>query len=118
VAQRLIRLLCPHCKKPADMKNSELVQFLKLTPNELKNIAFYKSVGCSSCNGTGYRGRTGLYEVLPMTANIQEMVMDKKSPHIIKKAAMEEGMISLRMAGVEKLKEGVTTIEEVLGAAS
>jgi type IV pilus assembly protein PilB len=118
VAQRLIRLLCPECKKPADVKSGDLAQLLKLTPHELKNIAFYKGSGCPSCNGTGYRGRAGLYEVLPMTANIQDMVTDKKPPRLIKKAAMEEGMISLRMAGVEKLKEGVTTVEEVLGATS
>jgi len=118
IAQRLIRLLCPECKEAVDAKGNELVQFLKLTPEELQNITFYRGVGCAACNGTGYKGRAGLYEVLPMTTGIQEMVMDRKPPPQIKKAAVGEGMISLRMAGIEKLKEGVTTIEEILGATS
>jgi type IV pilus assembly protein PilB len=116
IAQRLIRLICPDCRAPVDQKNNEVVQFLKLTPEELKNITFYKGVGCSTCNGTGYKGRAGLYEVLPMSVNIQEMVMDKKPPYLIKKAAIEEGMMSLRMAGLEKLRDGLTTVEEILGA--
>jgi type II secretory ATPase GspE/PulE/Tfp pilus assembly ATPase PilB-like protein len=99
-------------------KSNELVPFLKLTPEELKNITFYKGAGCSACNGTGYKGRAGLYEVLPMTTGIQEMVMDKKPPYLIKQAAIEDGMVSLHMAGIEKLREGVTTADEVLGATS
>jgi len=118
IAQRLIKLVCPECKQPVDPKNNEHVQFLKLPPEELKNITFYKGAGCPICNGTGYKGRAGLYEVLPITTNIQEMVMDKKPPYLIKKTAVEEGMTSLRMAGIEKLKAGLTTVEEVLSATS
>ena len=118
IAQRLIRLLCPECKEMVNAKSNELVPFLKLTPEELKNITFYKGAGCSACNGTGYKGRAGLYEVMPMTTRIQEMVMDKKPPYLIKQAAVEDGMVSLRMAGIEKLREGVTTADEVLGATS
>jgi type IV pilus assembly protein PilB len=117
-AQRLVRLICPNCKESLAPKNNELISFLKLDPEELENIKFYKGAGCPACNNTGYKGRAGLYEVLPVTPKIQEMVMDKKSPHAIKKAAVEAGMISLRMAGLEKLRAGVTTVEEVLGATS
>ncbi|MCL2218420.1 MAG: type IV-A pilus assembly ATPase PilB [Chitinispirillia bacterium] len=118
IAQRLIRLICPDCKEKTDPRDNEHIQFLKLTPDELKNITFYKGAGCHICSGTGFKGRAGLYEVLPITANIQEMVMDKKPPYLIKKAAIEEGMVSLRMAGLEKLRAGMTTVEEVLGATS
>ncbi|MDR2578917.1 MAG: type IV-A pilus assembly ATPase PilB [Chitinispirillales bacterium] len=118
IAQRLIRLICKNCKTPIDPRSNELIQFLKLSPDELKGIAFYKGKGCQFCNGTGYKGRAGLYEILPMTANIQEMVIDKKPPYLIKNAAIEGGMTSLRMAGIEKLREGVTTVEEILGATS
>jgi type IV pilus assembly protein PilB len=118
IAQRLIRLICTNCKAPQDMKENDLVQFLKLSQEELKGIKFQKGKGCQICNGTGYKGRAGLYEVLPMTVDIQEMVMDKKPPYLIKKAAIEAGMMILRMAGIEKLREGVTTVEEVLGATS
>jgi len=118
VAQRLIRLICPNCKESVDPKNNELISFLKLDPSELENIKLYRGAGCPSCNNTGYRGRAGLYEVLPVTPKIQEMVMDKKSPYAIKEAAIESGMISLRMAGLEKLRAEVTTVEEVLGATS
>jgi type IV pilus assembly protein PilB len=118
IAQRLIRLICPECKAPIDPKTNDNIQFLKLPPEELKNITFYKGAGCSVCNGTGYKGRAGLYEVMPITTNIQEMVLDKKPPYLIKKAAVEEGMTSLRMAGIEKLKTGATSVEEVLSATS
>jgi type IV pilus assembly protein PilB len=118
IAQRLIRLICPNCKTAIEPQKNERASFLKLTAQELGNMTFYKGAGCQQCNGTGYKGRAGLYEVMPVTANIQEMVIEKKTPHHIKNAAMEEGMTSLRMAGLQKLKEGLTTIEEVLGATS
>jgi len=118
IAQRLVRLICPECRQAVDPKGYDAIQFLKLSPEELKNITFYKGAGCTLCNGTGYKGRAGLYEILPITTNIQEMVMDKKPPYMIKKAAIEEGMTSLRMAGMDKLREGLTTVEEVLGATS
>ncbi len=118
IAQRLIRLICTNCREQIDPSKNELLQFLKLSPEELKTLTLYKGKGCPTCNGTGYKGRAGLYEVLPITTTIQEMVMDKKPPHLIKKAAMDEGMLSLRMAGLDKLRKGLTTVEEVLGATS
>ncbi|MDR0306993.1 MAG: type IV-A pilus assembly ATPase PilB [Chitinispirillales bacterium] len=118
IAQRLIRLICTNCKQPLNHEKNELLQFLNLTTEELNDMTFYKGAGCQQCNGTGYKGRAGLYEVLPVTANIQEMIMEKKAPPLIKKAAVEEGMTTLRMAGIEKLKNGLTTVEEVLGATA
>ncbi|MFP4163341.1 MAG: type IV-A pilus assembly ATPase PilB [Chitinispirillaceae bacterium] len=118
IAQRLIRLICTNCKEEIDPKKNDLVQFLKLPPEELKDLRLFKGSGCSICNGTGYKGRAGLYEVLPINTGIQEMVMDKKPPYLIKNAAMDDGMLSLRQVGMRKLKQGLTTVEEILGATA
>ncbi|MDG5814479.1 type IV-A pilus assembly ATPase PilB [Chitinispirillales bacterium ANBcel5] len=118
VAQRLIRLICTNCKEQISVEDNEFVPFLKLPLEEVKNLKLFKGQGCQLCNNTGYKGRCGLYEVLPITLDIQELVMDKAPPHIIKKKALEDGMLSLRMCGLEKMKKGLTTIEEIIGATA
>ena len=81
---------------------------------EAKDMTVYKGGGCGTCNGTGYKGRIGLYEVMEITEGIRDLVMVGATAVEIKRKALEEGMLTLRMSGLEKIKAGVTTIEEVL----
>ncbi|MBN1308401.1 MAG: type IV-A pilus assembly ATPase PilB [Chitinispirillaceae bacterium] len=118
VAQRLIRLICPHCKEPIASETHERLSFLNLSEEDRANIQLYRAKGCSLCGNTGYHGRAGLYEVLPVTPAIQEMIIAKAAPFTIKTKAVTEGMLTLRDAGLEKLRAGSTTVEEVLGATT
>lgn len=118
VAQRLIRLLCKECKEPVDPSKHDLVPFLNLSNAEISKLTIYEGKGCPHCNNTGYKGRCGLYEILPITPAIQELIVSKAPPFTIKNKAIEEGMMSLRTIGMEKLKSGVTSVGEVLGATS
>lgn len=118
VAQRLIRLLCPECKVKADPSKDELISYLKLSKSEMESFTIYEGKGCVHCNNTGFRGRCGLYEILPITPAIQELIVAKAPPFTIQSKAIEEGMISLRAAGMEKLKAGLTSVGEVVGATT
>jgi type IV pilus assembly protein PilB len=113
VAQRLIRKICPKCKSPVEV-HPEALREVGMNPDECKGVTFYNGVGCLDCNNSGYRGRTGVYEVLPLTQKIRELVLDGANSHQIEKAAIAEGMFNLNMSAREKFKKGVTTIEEVL----
>jgi type IV pilus assembly protein PilB len=110
VAQRLARRLCPGCRKPA-----------KLTPEELLEIGVTEGgdeicepVGCVACNDTGYAGRVGLYEVLVLNDEIRSLILSKASNGEIEAAAVAAGMHRLRDDGLEKVREGVTSLAEVL----
>jgi type IV pilus assembly protein PilB len=118
IAQRLIRLLCPECKEKVDITKHELISYLKLSRSELDSLTIYEGKGCNHCNDTGYRGRCGLYEILPITPAIQELIVAKAPPFSIQNKAIEEGMISLRAAGMEKLKAGLTSVGEVVSATT
>ena len=118
VAQRLIRLICPHCKEPVAQDSSERLPYLNLTDDEKGDLTLYRGKGCALCGNTGYRGRIGLYEVLPITPTIQELIISKAAPFTIKNKAVSEGMMTLRDIAMEKLRAGLTTVEEVLGATT
>jgi len=118
IAQRLIRKICPHCKVQTDPGKSELLSFLNLSSKELSELKLYEGKGCPLCNNTGYSGRCGLYEVLPVDLEIQEMIISKAPPYSIKDKAVSKGMETLRTIALQKLKAGLTTVEEVLGATS
>ncbi len=118
IAQRLIRLICTNCKIEIDANSHELLPFLNLTPEEKADLKLYKGEGCPLCNKTGYHGRAGLYEILPINLGIQEMIISKAPPYMIRNQAISDGMLSLRHIALEKLKAGLTTVEEVLGATS
>ena len=107
VAQRLLRILCEHCKRP--QKVSEAV----LAEHELEGAEPYEAVGCSRCRGSGYRGRVGVYEVMSVTEPIREMVLEHASVDAMIAAAESEGMRRLRDDGLEKVREGLTSIAEV-----
>ncbi len=113
LAQRLIRKVCPECKEPIKVHPQLLID-LGIPPDEVKSFQVYKGKGCSLCNNTGYKGRVGLYEVMPMKEEIKELVLSRASTSEVKKEAIRLGMKTLRQSGIAKIKEGMTTIEEVL----
>jgi type IV pilus assembly protein PilB len=113
LAQRLIRKICMDCREPVKVHPQLLID-LGIPPDEVKSFQVYKGKGCSICNNTGYKGRLGLYEVMPMKEEIKELVLSRASNSEIKKEAIRLGMKTLRQSGVTKIKDGVTTIEEVL----
>ncbi|MGE5925754.1 MAG: type IV-A pilus assembly ATPase PilB [Gemmatimonadota bacterium] len=113
VAQRLVRRICKDCRAPHDYKNEELAA-LGTDFDELRKIPFQKGKGCDACGGLGYRGRAGLYEVMAMSPELRRMVLRGASVAELRDQAVAEGMLTLRMDGMEKIKKGVTTLEEVV----
>jgi type IV pilus assembly protein PilB len=113
VAQRLIRKLCPFCKEPMEA-NDQALEAVGLSPAEVEGDELFTAVGCNECNGTGYKGRAGVYEVLNMTEAMQEMVLNDASANEIRDLALKEGMISMRRSALTKFRQGLTSIEEVL----
>ncbi len=113
MAQRLVRRVCRRCKEPVEY-HSEIAAELGLAEEEVKEGEFYKGRGCIHCNNTGYKGRTGLYEVLPVTPAIRDLILDRAPTSEIKRVGVSEGMVTLRRDGLNKLMEGVTSAEEVL----
>ncbi|HKE92331.1 MAG TPA: type IV-A pilus assembly ATPase PilB, partial [Gemmatimonadales bacterium] len=110
VAQRLVRRICADCKQEWDYTDEELHAF----GIERKQGPFFKGQGCDTCNGTGYKGRQGLYEVMTMSSALRRHVLRGASTEEMQQAAVEEGMLTLRMDGLVKVKRGVTTLEEVV----
>jgi type IV pilus assembly protein PilB len=112
IAQRLVRRLCDKCKAPTSM-HPEVLRELGImeNPDELR---LFEPKGCPVCNDTGYKGRVGLYEVMEISPTLREMIVDRASTSEIKAQAEKEGMLTLRSDGVEKFKDGRTSLEEVL----
>ena len=92
----------------------EYLKRVGLNPDDFQDITFYKGAGCHICNNTGFKGRIGIYEIMTMSPKLQELILEKVSADRIQELAVKEGMKTLRDAGIEKLKRGITTIEEVL----
>lgn len=111
IAQRLVRLICPGCKKEF-MPASEFLNAFGL--NNKPDIKFYHGSGCEACRFTGYKGRTGIFEVLAINDEIRDMILKKVPSHLIQQKAVTLGMKTLREAGLDKVKQAVTTLEEVL----
>ena len=84
------------------------------TPEDAKTVAVYKGRGCQTCNNTGYKGRVGLYEVMEVTDDIRELILIGASALELRKKAIDDGMITLRESGLHKIRNGITTIEEVV----
>jgi type IV pilus assembly protein PilB len=112
-AQRLVRRICTKCKTEKEYV-PEALDAAGIPHEELPEYTFYHGEGCDSCSGSGYAGRQGLYEVLPMTKTIRRLVLQSASADDLKDAAINEGMITLRRDGLLKVKRGITTLEEVL----
>jgi len=113
VAQRLVRKLCKKCRAKHDLTEEALVD-IGYTPEEAKNVKAYKPYGCGDCNNTGYKGRVGLFEVMENSDEIKDLILTKAQSREIRAKAIDQGMITLRRSGLLKIKQGITTIEEVL----
>ncbi len=112
-AQRLVRRICSHCPEDLETPPQMLIQ-VGFAPDEVKSLRVKRGRGCERCNNTGYKGRVGLFEVLLFTDEIRDMILSGASSIELKRKAIEEGMVSLRMSGLQKIREGATTLEEVL----
>lgn len=113
VAQRLVRKLCKKCRTEHKLTSEALVD-IGYEEKEAQKVKVYKPGGCSECHNTGYKGRTGLFEVMRITDDIRDLILDRSHSKEIKKKALERGMVTLRRSGLLKIKAGVTSIEEVL----
>ncbi len=112
-AQRLGRRVCSECKKPEEIPKQALLE-AGVSPEEVDEYVCYKGEGCPNCNGTGYRGRVGIYQVMPMFEEIRELILAGANTAEIKRESMRLGVKTMRQSALTKLKEGVTTLEEVL----
>ncbi len=113
VAQRLVRKLCPHCAED-DVLPEEQALALRIPGSRGRRLRIKRPGGCPKCRYTGYLGRTGLFEVLPMTPRIQRLISERASSQDIKREALNDGMLTLREYGIKKLAQGVTTFEEIM----
>jgi type IV pilus assembly protein PilB len=112
LAQRLIRLICPACKRPYRPSSDELLQSGLEAP-EYSNRIYYESPGCLHCNRTGYRGRTAIHELLGLTDTIRELIVERRPASEIRRAAQAEGLLSLRASALAKLTAGLTSLREI-----
>ncbi len=113
LAQRLVRVICPHCKRPAAPPNAAMMQESGLSADVVRMHTFYEGAGCIECGGTGYKGRTAICELLDLSDRIREMILEQKPTSEIKKAARDEGMTFLRESAVQKVFAGITTLREI-----
>lgn len=111
LAQRLVRVICEHCKEPAHLSERLLTEMGPWTNGSLET---FQGKGCKKCSSTGFRGRTGIYELLVVDDDIRELILAKSSAQIIKEKAREKGMITLRQDGWDKVVRGLTTVQEIL----
>ncbi|HEY1833504.1 MAG TPA: GspE/PulE family protein [Solirubrobacteraceae bacterium] len=107
VAQRLVRALCQHCKQPQKVSDAVLAE------HDLSGAEPYEPVGCSRCGGSGYRGRVGIYEVMSVSERIRNLILERAAVDDMVAVALEEGMLRLRDDGLQKVRDGVTSIAEV-----
>jgi type IV pilus assembly protein PilB len=112
-AQRLVRRICSNCKEELEIPRQALID-AGFTPEEAKTAKIYHGKGCTVCNKGGYKGRVGLYEVMEINDELRELILVGASAIELKKKALEQGMITLRRSGLLKVKDGQTTLEEVL----
>lgn len=114
LAQRLVRKVCQNCKKPEKIPVQVFID-AGFSKEDAQTVVSYKGEGCSVCSNTGYKGRVALYEVMPVKEEIKELILQGASALEIKKTAIKLGMKTLRMSGLTKVKEGLTSLEEVIG---
>ena len=113
LAQRLVRRLCEKCREAIELPAETLAE-LELTPDRLEGATIFGPKGCYDCNNTGYRGRRGIYEVMPISPGIRDLILEHRATSEIKLRAVKEGMLTLRMDALEKLRKGITSVAEVL----
>ncbi|MDX1996757.1 MAG: type IV-A pilus assembly ATPase PilB [Thermoanaerobaculia bacterium] len=113
VAQRLIRKVCPYCKEPLELPAAALVE-VGFSEQEARTLTLFRGRGCDRCSNTGYKGRVGLYEVMEIHDDMRELVLSGASAVELRQKAVENGMITLRGSGLQKIRDGLTTIDEVV----
>ena len=113
VAQRLVRRICTNCKTPFEPDEAQLKE-IGLTEDDIKGKQIYYGRGCNRCNGTGYKGRTGLYEIMIFNEEIRNLIMNRASSNVLRVAAQKAGMRPLRDNGLAAIFDGITTIDEVV----
>ncbi|MHC4283644.1 MAG: GspE/PulE family protein, partial [Planctomycetota bacterium] len=113
VAQRLVRKICEKCKTPFEPTEGQLSE-LSLTPDDIKGKQFYYGRGCNKCNNTGYRGRTGVFEIMTFNDEIRDLIMNQASTNVLRAAGQKAGMRLLRDNGLAALYDGITTIDEIV----
>jgi len=112
-AQRLVRRICSNCKEEATYPE-EYLRAGGISDDDMRNTVFYRGKGCDTCGGSGYKGRQGLYEVMAMSPTLRRMILQGASTADLQKQAVSEGMLTLRMDGMLKVRKGITTLEEVI----
>jgi type IV pilus assembly protein PilB len=112
-AQRLVRRICTNCKEPHDVPQQALTS-IGFEKNEIKTLQLFRGRGCDTCSGTGYKGRVGLYEVMEIEDDIRELILSGGSAYELREKALENGMVSLRESGLQKIRDGVSSLEEVI----
>jgi len=113
MAQRLVRTICPDCKEEDPEPDPRVLSLLGFSNEEVKSTTFYIGRGCNACNGSGYRGRQGIFEMMEMTPNIRQLAFDLAPLAEVRKAAIANGMSTLLQDGKEKIRHGITTPEEL-----
>jgi len=111
VAQRLVRVICKECKEAVPESETKLIreEFGALVPPVL-----YRGAGCRNCQGTGYRGRQGIFEMMAVSNQVRSMILERAPSHHLRQVAIKEGMISLREDGWRIIRDGRTTVDEVM----
>jgi type IV pilus assembly protein PilB len=117
IAQRLVRKICEKCKTPFEPTEGQLSE-LALTPDDIKGKKFYYGPGCNKCNNTGYRGRTGIFEIMTFNDEIRDLIMNQASTNVLRAAGQKAGMRLLRDNGLAAMYDGITTIDEIVKETS
>jgi len=117
MAQRMVKKICPKCKEEINL-TPEQVNGLNVPQEMLRNIRAFRGKGCNDCSGSGKAGRCGVFEVLPISHDIEQAILDKAPDTLIREIAMKEGMFSLRMAAVDKMRQGLISIDEVFAVTT
>ena len=112
VAQRLVRRICLNCKTQFEPSEAQLME-LQLLPEDIKGKKLYYGRGCSRCNGTGYKGRIGIFEIMVLNDEIRDLIMNQASTSVLRAAAQKAGMKLLRVNGLAAIYDGITTIDEI-----
>jgi len=105
-------VICPHCKKTVEYPDEYLVES-GLNPETWRDVTFYEGTGCFECGGTGFRGRSAIHELLDLSEQIREMILNKRPSSEIRRGARDEGMTFLRESALDKARSGITTLKEI-----
>jgi type IV pilus assembly protein PilB len=112
LAQRLVRRICDHCRRPATVSREQLIESA-MDPELSRTHVFSEGAGCIECGGTGFKGRTAICELMDLTDKIRDMILERRPTSEIKRAAKEEGMTFLRQCAVDRVLDGTTTLREI-----